>query len=188
MYELLRQALRQRPEYIIVGEIRGKEAMTLFQAMNTGHTTYSTMHANSVETVISRLEGEPINIPRVMIQALDILCIQKMIIGGEKRMRRLDTLVEFMGIDPKTQDLRFNELFSWDPKSDTFSKDGKSFVVEDIMVSRNWDENRLNLELENRKKILQYMVEKETDEFGVVSLINSYYADAEKTMKYIMKI
>jgi len=62
MYELLRQALRQRPEYILVGEIRGKEAMTLFQAMNTGHTTYSTMHADSINTVISRLEGDPINV------------------------------------------------------------------------------------------------------------------------------
>jgi flagellar protein FlaI len=188
MYELLRQALRQRPEYIIVGEIRGKEAMTLFQAMNTGHTTYSTMHADSVETVISRLEGDPINIPRVMIQALDILCIQKMIIMGDKRLRRLDTLVEFMGIDPKTQDLRFNELFTWDPKNDTFNKGGKSFVLEDIMVRRNWDENKLKQEIENRKKILQYMVEKEMDELEVVSLIQSYYADAEKTMKFIRKI
>lgn len=188
MYELLRQALRQRPEYIIVGEIRGKEAMTLFQAINTGHTTYSTMHADSVETVISRLEGDPINIPRVMIQALDILCIQKMIIMGDNRMRRLDTLVEFMGIDPKTQDLRFNELFMWDPKYDTFNKGGRSFVLNDIMASRNWDENRLNQEIEDRKKILQYMVEKEMDELEVVSLINSYYADAGKTMKYIRKI
>ncbi|MCX9085453.1 MAG: type II/IV secretion system ATPase subunit [Candidatus Methanoperedens sp.] len=187
MYELLRQALRQRPEYIIVGEIRGKEAMTLFQAINTGHTTFSTMHADSIETVISRLEGDPINIPRVMIQALDILCIQKMIIMGDKRMRRLDTLVEFMGIDPKTQDLRFNELFAWDPKTDTFSKGGKSFVLEEIMVSRNWNENRLNMEIENRKKILQYMVKEEMGELEVVTLINSYYADAEKTMKSIRK-
>ncbi|HEX7628108.1 MAG TPA: type II/IV secretion system ATPase subunit, partial [Candidatus Methanoperedens sp.] len=136
MYELLRQALRQRPEYIIVGEIRGKEAMTLFQAINTGHTTYSTMHADSVETVISRLEGDPINIPRVMIQALNILCIQKMIISGDKRVRRLDSIVEFIGIDPKSQDLRFNELYLWDPKDDTFRNTGKSFVLEDIMASR----------------------------------------------------
>lgn len=188
MYELLRQALRQRPEYIIVGEIRGKEAMTLFQAMNTGHTTYSTMHANSVETVISRLEGEPINIPRVMIQALDILCIQKMIIRGDKRVRRLDSIVEFIGIDPKTQDLRFNELYTWDPKNDIFKNSGKSFVLEDIMVSRNWDEKQLNMELENRKKVLEYMVEKEMDEYEIVSLIRRYYADAGKTMKLIRNI
>jgi flagellar protein FlaI len=188
MYELLRQALRQRPEYIIVGEIRGKEAMTLFQAINTGHTTYSTMHADSVDTVINRLEGDPINIPRVMIQALDILCIQKMIIRGDRRVRRLDSIVEFIGIDPKTQDMRFNELYTWDPKNDTFRNTGKSFVLEDIMERRNWDEQQVNLELENRKKVLEYMVEKKMDEYEIVSLIRSYYADAGKTMKFIGKI
>ena len=188
MYELLRQALRQRPEYIIVGEIRGKEAMTLFQAINTGHTTYSTMHADSVDTVINRLEGDPINIPRVMIQALDILCIQKMIIRGDTRIRRLDSIVEFIGIDPKTQDMRFNELYTWDPKNDTFRNTGKSIVLEAIMESRNWDEQQVNLELENRKKVLEYMVEKEMDEYAIVSLIRSYYADSGKTMKSIGKI
>jgi flagellar protein FlaI len=187
MYELLRQALRQRPEYIIVGEIRGKEATTLFQAINTGHTTYSTMHADSVETVISRLEGDPINIPRVMIQSLDILSIQKMMIFGNKRVRRLDTLVEFIGIDPKTQDLRFNELYSWDPRDDTFISGGKSYVLEDIMASRNWDEEKLNQELKNRKKVLEYMVEKDMDEYEVVAMIQSYYADVEKTMKFIAR-
>jgi len=74
--KLLRQGLRQRPEYLIVGEVRGKEALTLFQAMSTGHTTYSTMHAGSVQSAINRLENEPINVPRVMISALDILCVQ----------------------------------------------------------------------------------------------------------------
>lgn len=185
MYELLRQALRQRPEYIIVGEIRGKEATTLFQAINTGHTTYSTMHADSVETVISRLEGDPINIPRVMIQSLDILSIQKMMVFGNKRVRRLDTMVEFIGIDPKTQDLRFNELYSWDPRDDTFVMGGKSYVLEDIMTARNWDEEKLNQELKNRKKVLEYMVEKDMDEYEVVALIQSYYADPDKTMKFI---
>jgi flagellar protein FlaI len=187
MYELLRQALRQRPEYIIVGEIRGKEATTLFQAINTGHTTYSTMHADSVETVISRLEGDPINIPRVMIQSLDILSIQKMMVFGNKRVRRLDTMVEFIGIDPKTQDLRFNELYSWDPRDDSFRIGGKSYVLEAIMTTRNWNEEKLNQELKNRKKVLEYMVEKDMDEYEVVALIQSYYADAEKTMKFISK-
>lgn len=187
MYELLRQALRQRPEYIIVGEIRGKEATTLFQAINTGHTTYSTMHADSVETVISRLEGDPINIPRVMIQSLDILSIQKMMVIGNKRVRRLDTMVEFIGIDPKTQDLRFNELYSWNPRDDTFRFGGKSYVLEDIMTTRNWDEEKLNQELNNRKKVLEYMVEKDMDEYEVFALIQSYYADAEKTMKFISR-
>ncbi|MCX9081954.1 MAG: type II/IV secretion system ATPase subunit [Candidatus Methanoperedens sp.] len=187
MYELLRQALRQRPEYIIVGEIRGKEGMTLFQAMNTGHTTYSTMHADSVNTVVSRLEGDPINVPRVMIQALDILCIQKIMVFGNKKIRRLDQLVEFMGIDQNSGELQYNELYYWDPKDDTFKKNGKSFITENIMATRNWDEKKLITELDNRQKILEFMVKNEMDEFEVVSLIHNYYTDAKMTMEMVTK-
>lgn len=189
MFELLRQALRQRPEYIIVGEIRGKEAMTLFQAMNSGHTTYSTMHADSVETVISRLEGDPINVPRVMMQALDILCIQKLVsLDNEKegrRMRRLDMMVEFTGIDPHTNDLRFNEIYSLDTRNDTFKSSRRSFVLEDIMARRNWDETRLKLEIQRRKKLLEHMVKKDLDEFDIVALIQSYYIDPDKTIQTV---
>ena len=70
MFDLLRAAMRQRPEYILVGEVRGSEAQTLFQAMNTGHTTFFTMHAGSVDAAIHRLESEPLNVPRNMVQAL----------------------------------------------------------------------------------------------------------------------
>jgi len=189
MYELLRQALRQRPEYIIVGEIRGKEAMTLFQAMNTGHTTYSTMHADSINTVISRLEGDPINVPRVMIQALDILCIQMLVqVGGDKegkRVRRMDTLIEFTGVDPQTQDLRFNEVFTLDMKSDTFKTNGRSYVLEAIKARHSWDEKKLKLELDNRRILLEYMVKKDMDEFEIVSLIQNFYVDPQNTMKQV---
>ncbi|MFW6385421.1 MAG: type II/IV secretion system ATPase subunit, partial [Halodesulfurarchaeum sp.] len=88
MYDLLRSALRHRPEYIVVGEVRGREAMTLFQAMNTGHTTFSTMHADSVQTVINRLENEPINVPRAMIQSLDVLTVQTLAYVDGERVRR----------------------------------------------------------------------------------------------------
>jgi flagellar protein FlaI len=189
MYELLRQALRQRPEYIIVGEIRGKEAMTLFQAMNTGHTTYSTMHADSINTVISRLEGDPINVPRVMIQALDILCIQMLVqVGGDKegkRVRRMDTMIEFTGVDPQTQDLRFNEVFTLDMKSDTFRTSGKSYVLDAIKARHSWDEKTLKLELDNRRILLEYMVKKDMDEFEIVSLIQNFYVDPQNTMKQV---
>ena len=75
MYDLMKAALRQRPEYILVGEIRGKEAYVLFQAMATGHATYSTVHADSAKALIHRLEGKPIEIPRIMIQSLDVVSI-----------------------------------------------------------------------------------------------------------------
>lgn len=183
MFELLRQALRQRPEYIIVGEIRGKEALTLFQAMNTGHTTYSTLHADSVNTVINRLEGEPLNVPRVMMQALNIIITQKLIQLGSERVRRLDTIIELVSIDPQTNDLRFNSIYKWDPKTELFKKEGRSFVLENIMIRRNWDEGKLKSEIENRINILEFMLKKDMDEYDITSLIQSYYVDPEKTLR-----
>jgi len=88
MYELLRAAMRQRPEYIIVGEVRGKECQTLFQAMSTGHVTYSTIHADSVASVVHRIENPPMDVPRNMLSALDIVSIQVQARMGGKRIRR----------------------------------------------------------------------------------------------------
>lgn len=191
MYELLRQAMRQRPEYIIVGEIRGKEAMTLFQAMNTGHTTFSTMHADSINTVISRLEGDPINVPRVMIRALDLLCIQTLTqldnTENNSKVRRLDTMIEFTGIDEQTHDLRFNEIYTLDTKNDCFKSSGRSYILDEIMVKHGWNEKKLNLELDNRRKLLENMVKKDMDELEIVSLIQNYYVDPQNTMNRIEK-
>ncbi|GFO96155.1 putative type II secretion system protein [groundwater metagenome] len=109
MFELLRSALRQRPEYLIVGEVRGKEAYTLFQAMSTGHTTFSTTHAGSVQLAVNRLLNEPINIPLMMLNALDIMAIQVLRYVGQRRVRRLESLSEFAGIDAATGDISIGE-------------------------------------------------------------------------------
>ena len=98
MYDLLRAALRERPEYIIVGEIRGQEAYVLFQAMATGHTTYSTFHADSIQSLVHRLENKPIEIPRVLIPALDGISIQIQTRIAWKRVRRNKNIVEIIGI------------------------------------------------------------------------------------------
>lgn len=79
MFHLLKAALRQRPEYIIVGEVRGEEAQTLFQAMNTGHTTYSTVHAGNVRETVNRLIHDPINVPVAMFNALDLVLVQSLL-------------------------------------------------------------------------------------------------------------
>ncbi len=94
MFDLLKAAMRQRPEYILVGEVRGSEAQTLFQAMSTGHTTFSTMHAGGVDAAIHRLENEPLNVPRNMLQALDIVSVQALTHRGYDRVRRCREIIE----------------------------------------------------------------------------------------------
>jgi flagellar protein FlaI len=188
MYDLLRSALRHRPEYIVVGEVRGDEAMTLFQAMNTGHTTYSTMHADSVQTVINRLENDPINVPRSMIQSLDILCVQTLTHVGDERVRRNRVIAEIEGIDQRTGDLDYSTAFEWNPTSDSFDqRDSK--VLDEIQDERGWSRSELLRELKNRKKVLQYLVEQEvTDYRRFTALVNEYYAQPERVVDRVTEV
>ncbi|MDY6957976.1 MAG: type II/IV secretion system ATPase subunit [Halobacteriota archaeon] len=186
MFDLLKAALRQRPEYIILGEVRGKEALTLFQAMNTGHTTYSTIHADDPQSVVSRLENEPINVPPVMLQALDIICVEIQTNVKGKRVRRLKTLVEIVEIDPKSKNVRINELFRWDPVTDTFMKLGESKKLKDIMIGRGWTKKELTEELERRMEILQWMVDSKIENYIKVSdIIQNFYFEMDSLIERI---
>ena len=182
MYDLLRSALRHRPEYIIVGEVRGDEAVTLFQAMNTGHTTFSTMHADSIETVINRLENEPINVPRAMVQSLDLLCIQAMTRLDGERVRRSRAIGEIGGIDGRTGELDYSKSFTWDAGSDTFRRN-ESALLDGIQSERGWSRTELRREIRRRRGFLRALSELGvTDYRRFTALVNEYYADPERAM------
>jgi len=182
MYDLLRSALRHRPEYIVVGEVRGEEAMTLFQAMNTGHTTYSTMHADSVQTVINRLENEPINVPRAMIQSLDILSVQTLTYVDDERVRRNRVLAEIEGIDQRTGDLDYSTTFSWNANEDTFRR-SDSGILDEIQDERGWSRGELLGELRNRKRVLEYLRERGVSDYRrFTAMINEYYSHPDRVL------
>jgi len=186
MYDLLAQALRQRPEIIVVGEVRGPEALSLFQAMTTGHTSYSTMHAGSIQEMIYRLEGEPINVPHHMLASLDIVCIQLLTYFKDKRVRRNQSVLEIAGIDQETGALKSNRLFERDPVTDQFEMLGDSMVLTEIMQERGWSALRLKTELENRRKVLEYLVEKDISSIKEVSkIIRQFHFEPEKVMKQV---
>ncbi|WP_255310199.1 type II/IV secretion system ATPase subunit [Halorubrum sp. SD626R] len=182
MYDLLRSALRHRPEYIIVGEVRGDEAITLFQAMNTGHTTFSTMHADSIETVINRLENEPINVPRAMVQSLDMLSIQTLTRSGDQRVRRAKTIGEIGGIDQRTGELDYSSAFEWDAESDEFRRNDSS-LMDEIADERGWSRSELLREIRRRERFLELLRGLGiTDYRTFTALVNEYYADPERVM------
>lgn len=184
MYDLLRAALRQRPEYLLVGEVRGHEALTLFQAMSTGHTTFSTMHADSVSSAIHRLENPPISVPRNMIQALDIMSIQAQTYAKGKRARRNIKLVEITDIDPQTRNIRTSDIFTWDSTNDVYRKTGESKALDEIKIRRGWSDSKLTEELETRKNILEYMVDNNITEFKEISsIINEYQSTPERLLE-----
>ncbi|MHB8605559.1 MAG: type II/IV secretion system ATPase subunit, partial [Thermoplasmatota archaeon] len=183
MFTLLKASLRQRPEYILVGEVRGAEASALFSAMATGHTAYGTMHADSVESVIHRLETEPINIPRSLLEALDIVSVQIQTRIGEKRVRRTKEIVEIVGLDPHTREILTNEVFRWDPATDTFEFSGVSYVLERIQLERNMSEAKMREEMANRKELINYMLKAGKRELkDVADIIVRYYKEPEATL------
>ncbi|PSQ47924.1 type II secretion system protein [Halobacteriales archaeon SW_7_65_23] len=185
MYDLLRSALRHRPEYILVGEVRGEEAITLFQAMNTGHTTFSTMHADSVQTVINRLENDPINVPRPMVTSLDILWVQVLARSGGERVRRAKTLAEIEGIDQRTGELDYSNTYTWNANEDTFVEQN-SELLEEIREERGWSQSELLEELRNRRRFLAYLQQREVNDYRrFTAMVNKYYADAEAVMARI---
>ncbi|MGH2405290.1 MAG: ATPase, T2SS/T4P/T4SS family, partial [bacterium] len=186
MFDLLKAALRQRPEYIAVGEVRGQEATVLFQAMATGHAAYGTMHADSVEAVIHRLESDPINIPRSLIESLDVVSIQMQTRIGGKRVRRTKEIVEIVGLDPNTKDLLTNEVFRWDSATDTFEASGISYVLERLQLENNLTRQELQNELENRQIIIQWMIERGVRNYQEVArIVQSYYNEPPETMRKV---
>jgi flagellar protein FlaI len=137
MFELLKAALRQRPDMIIVGEIRSIEAVVAFQAMQTGHGVMSTFHASSVEKLIQRLTGDPINIPKTYIDNLNLAVIQAAVrLADGRSARRVLSVNEIVGYDPVSQSFSFLEAFRWNPATDTFDFPGymNSYLLEQVIA------------------------------------------------------
>lgn len=163
LFSLLKASMRQRPEFIIVGEVRGREAQTLFQAMNTGHATLSTIHAGSVHEAINRLTHDPINVPPVMFQALDLVIVQSIYSFGKRRIRR-NTSIHELEVDSHGE-IRTVPLFEWNNNTDMFQQAyKKSRILDEIARHRGWSEGDLARELKKREEFFGWamMVEKPT--------------------------
>jgi len=184
LFDLLRSAMRQRPDYIIVGEIRGQEAYTLFQAMTTGHLGMSTLHADSVAAVIHRLETEPMNIPRTLISGLNVVTIQRRLEREGRPIRRTVTVTEIVGIDPETDEILTNEVFRWDAASDTYLYSGRSYLLEGIARSRGVNMREVRDDIERKRRVLEWMAQRGIRKFhDVTEIIRSYYADPDEVYR-----
>ncbi|MDH5459452.1 MAG: ATPase, T2SS/T4P/T4SS family [Candidatus Bathyarchaeota archaeon] len=181
LFDLLKAAVRQRPDYIIVGEVRGKEAYTLFQAMATGHLGMSTIHAESVEAVINRLESEPMNIPKPLIAMIDVIMVMTRTEIEEKPARRATTTTEVLELDRKTNRILTEEVFNWNPKDDKFVFSGHSSLLEKHVKKLGISEENVKRELHCRKIVLEWMVHRGIRRYAdVANVIREYYANPNR--------
>ncbi len=167
MFTLLKASLRQRPEYIIVGEVRGEEAQTLFQAMNTGHTTFSTLHAGGVNEAINRLTHDPINVPNVMFGALDLMLIQGLQYRAGVGFRRCLSLNE---IYVEGGNICWNPLYEWNLKTDAFDKVYEhSKTLEHIAYVNGWTAEDLQSQIAIRRDLLLRLVDRKVYDIDTIS-------------------
>ena len=188
LFDLLKASLRQRPDYIIVGEIRGDEAYTLFQAISTGHLGMSTMHAESVEAAVYRLESEPMNVPRTLISGIDIITIQKRVERVDKPTRRTVTTSEIVGLDPRSKEILTNEVYKYNPFSDSFDYTGRSYLIERVASKRGVTLEDANEEIRRRAQLLEGMSKRRIRNYNDVSdVIRKYYENPDSVIKEVTK-
>ncbi|VVB96447.1 Type II/IV secretion system protein [uncultured archaeon] len=187
LYELLTAALRQRPEYIIVGEVRGAEASTLFQAISVGHAAMGTIHASSIGELVNRIESPPMNVPRSQLASLDLAIFINRIRINNSYARRIVNMVEIHGIDSTTRNLVTNNVFSWDPYSDSFNYKGKGSLLEDIAGEHGIKLEDLEKEMEQREKVIEWMSRQGITHYRDVSKnLKAYYNSPSDFMKKII--
>jgi len=177
MFDLTRAALRQRPQVVIVGEIRGQEAYALFQAMATGHISYSTIHASDIHTLVQRLENPPISLPKALLISLNLVVFLKSTMINGKPARRITNVIEIIKMEPSTNKLIFSIPFSWVSESeDHFKKEAKSILLDRTQSKKGWSDAQLLHEVKNRIIVLEWMRKNNLRSYKEVGKIIAEYS------------
>ena len=185
-FDLLEAALRQRPEYIVMGEIRGEEGRTLFQVMSTGHTTLTTFHADSVGEVLKRFTTEPINVSKTMFSALDLVSIQTQTRVGGRKVRRNKNLTEINFYDAENDEINVQDVYQWQAQSDTFLGMGDSSTLDTIAFDRGWSREELDEEIFIRELVLAYLIHEGLNTYTqVAATLQAFINDPETILSLI---
>jgi len=186
LFDLLKESLRQRPDYIIVGEVRGKEAYVLFQEMATGHPSLATIHAENVPKLLDRLTTPPISLPSSLIASVDVIVFLITTRYREKQVRRVTEILEIVGLDEETRTPIFNQIFKWNPINDNFDVTGKSVLLKKISEMTGMKEGEIGEEIERRMVVLDWMQRNNILEYiDVNTIFNSYYRDPSRLITTI---
>ena len=187
MNDLVKNSLRQRPDRIIVGEVRADEAITLFTALNTGHSGFGTLHSNDARETITRLTNAPMSVPKIMIQAIDFIIMQNRIYTPSGvSYRRISEVAEVVGIEEGV--VQLNKIFQWNPETDKIENVSiSSQTLSQIANLSGRSINELHREIENREIVLNHMQKQEIRSVeDVKSVFDLYYKDPEKVLNRIL--
>ena len=185
-FDLLEAALRQRPDYIVMGEVRGEEGRDLFQVMSTGHTAYSTFHADTVGEVIKRFTTEPINVSKTLFTALDLVSIQTQTRVNGNKVRRNKNLTEINEYSAEHDEINVRDVYEWQAETDEYLQMGNSNTLEELKFDRGWKQERLDEELFKRKTVLAYLIENDLNTYTeVAATVQAFINDPDTIIALI---
>jgi len=187
MDTLVKNSLRQRPDRVIVGEVRGAEAITLFTALNTGHSGFGTLHSNTARETITRLINPPMNVPNIMIPALDFIIMQNRMYRPEGgSLRRVTEVAEVVGMEEGN--VQLNRVFEWDNVVDKVEYVGiASQTLREMAELRGISITEVEEEIEKRRLVLEYMADNNIRTIGEVGeWIHNYYNDPDEVLEKIL--
>lgn len=184
LFDLLRETFRQNPDYVVVGEVRGKETYVLFQGMASGHSSFSTFHASSVETLVRRLETPPINLPASLVDSLDIIISVVHLKDQHRNIRRMVDLKEVIEVKQQVGSVDSNTLFEWDPIKDTYTYNGNSHILAIISKRTGIPIKQLESEIKKRAQVLQSLLDRGIMNYvEFTKIVNLYYKEPEIVLK-----
>ena len=183
LFTLLKSSFRQNPDYVIVGEVRGKEASVLFQGMASGHSSISTMHADSVDTLVKRLETPPIELSPTLVNILDTVCIMTHAIVDKKETRKLKEVVEIKKVNANGVAVT-NTPFMWNPLEDDFYFKRNSEIFEKISKRYGIRIDELELEFRRRVQLIYALYQRRIFKFNdIQGIINRYYKKPQEVLR-----
>lgn len=183
LFDLLKSSFRQNPDYVIVGEVRGKEAFVLFQGMASGHSSMSTMHADSVDTVIKRLETPPIELPPTLLNILDCVTVMTHAVVKKQETRKIREITEIINVTPEGIALT-NTPFVWNPRDDSFYFKKNSRIFDKISRMSGMKMEDIDLEFRRRVQLLYKMFQGNVFEFKKVQdIVNEYYKKPSEVLR-----
>src|SRR3989344_288834 len=186
MFDLLKESFRQNPDYLIVGEIRGKEAYVMFQAMASGHPSIATIHAGSMDDVMKRLSTEPINISPGLLEVLDIVVIMIHARDKGKSARRVKEIAELESVDSVTGRPRVSKSFVWIPSEDIFEYRGNSWMLHKISSERGIPINSIFRDISRRKALIKWMADRNINDMKEAArYLLLYKQDPQKLFQMI---
>lgn len=184
MDALLRDTLRMRPDRVLVGEIRGKEAITLFNAMNIGRIGMGTLHSSSARDVAARLENEPMNVPAKVVGSLDLIVVQNKFVHNGRVIRRITEVAEVSGTIKDT--VMMGQIYEWDAETDRVIRKKEQELKNPILFLDKLSEatklskSTIIKELELREAVLTYLLRKGIkDQIAVEKFIYRFYTDLQ---------